>query len=104
MQSNVTCESEVVKVKHEKSSWLLSLKRSLAGKKKLASNLTPSRSGPTLAVAGRAPLSRRLNKSDWDLGEDRKIWSESVPCLDLAQLSLEDSGPVGEGVLESIGM
>jgi len=95
-QSNITCEKDAVTEKQEKSSWLLSLKRSLAGKRKNASNMTPSRSGPTLAVTGRAPLSRRLNKSDWDLGEERKIWSESVPCLDLAQLTLEEPSP-GEG-------
>ena len=65
----------------EKPSWFRSLKRSLTGKRKKTSNLTSSSSGGVLAGG-------RLNKSDWDLRKDGRSWSESVPGLDLAQLSL----------------
>ena len=64
------------------------MKRSLTGKRKKTDNLTSSSSsGGVLAAAG--SLTGRLNKSDWDLRRDGRTWSESVPGLDLAQLSLE---------------
>jgi len=79
------CEGD--ESKQGKPSWLLSLKRSFGGKKKKVGNMTSTHSGPTLALAT-SPLTRRLNKSDWDLGDDAKVFSESVPCLELAKLSL----------------
>ena len=71
------------------------MKRSFGGKKKKVGNMTSTHSGPTLALAT-SPLTRRLNKSDWDLGDDAKVFSESVPCLELAKLSLTNI----EGLVE----
>jgi len=79
--------------KSEKPSWFRSLKRSLTKRQKKTSNLTPSsdcQGDPTGGV-----IDGRLNKSDWDLRREARGWSESVPRLDMEQLSL-NSGAGGE--------